>query len=133
MFTLLFRSCGNKEPEATISQMEVRLHIANFINSALNHDPEISVLFNGRDGESECSSDSYEIEKDVVFWLSVSAAILAICLICIIVSLASTNIGRYLVTGRKSKASVKRNLGDQWAQDRISVTSGSSTSTEGDK
>merc|ERR1712137_383196 len=65
-----------EELEATIEMMEIRIHLDNFSNSALDYDPEIFVLFDGgsRSG-SGCGSDAYELKKDVVFWLSVSAAV----------------------------------------------------------
>ena len=41
--------------------MEIRLDISNFVNSALDYDPEIAILFDGDSGSGQCESDDYRI------------------------------------------------------------------------
>ena len=102
------------------------MHFSNFIHSALDYDPEISVLFEGASGgNGSCGSDDYDITTDVVFWLSLSFFILAICLVAIIVFLGSTNYGRKLMTGRDDNKTVMRNL-----EKRISAVNQSTISSQ---
>lgn len=87
--------------------LEIRLHFDNFINSALDYDPEISVFFSSDgSGGGSCDSDEYEVKEDVFFWLSVSSVIVAIYLSIIVVLFFSTGRGKKIFRG--SSASISR-------------------------
>lgn len=89
------------------------MHFQNFINSGLDYDPEISVLFDGGGsggGGGNCSSDDYSIVQDYVFWASLGCAIGALCCICLILTWGSTRRGQICIRGRKSATSALRDL-----------------------
>ena len=91
--------------------IEVRIHFANFINSALDYDPEMTVLFGSSNGGSgNCDSSEYELVRDYIFWTSLSCFVLAILILSLIVCIGSTTKGREILTGREGLGKALRKL-----------------------
>ena len=91
--------------------IEIRIHMDNFINSALDYDPEISVLFDGGgSGGGGCDSDDYSVVSDWVFWASLGCAVGALCLVCLVLFVGSTDCGLRRIRGRDNMKSVMRQV-----------------------
>ena len=70
-----------RQRRPAIVQLEIRMHIPNFINSGIDYDPGFSVLFEGSGTEGGngggCGAASNEVEI-ILPWLSLAFVILAI-------------------------------------------------------
>ena len=107
---MFFNICSSEECDKDdeiqpfISMLELRIHLNSFINSAIDYDPEISILFDGgSQGGSGCgSSDEYNVVSDYVFWLSISTFIVVCCIVSVIICIGSTDKGRQIISGRQN-------------------------------
>lgn len=107
--------------------VEIRIILDNFINSSVDYDPEISVLFDGGgNGGNSCNSDEYDVVGDYIFWASLSCFIFAICVILLVLLIASTPFGRKLYSGRETVDAVLKRRARIY-NERLSSSGSSST------
>lgn len=107
-----------RERRPAVIQLEIRMHIDNFINSGIDYDPGFTVLFEGSGREDgggtgacgEFQEDEYSVLTDWIFWASVSSAV-GMCLICLVLLvIGSTNKGFEFFRGRKTVTTMRRSL-----------------------
>ena len=125
-----------RQRRPAIVQLEIRMHIPNFINSGIDYDPGFSVLFEGsgteggNGGGCGAASNEYSVINDWVFWESVSAFIVAVIIILVVVLFVSTPKGFEIVRGRKTVRAMRRTLRKHTSSGEFHLTNGSLTPEE---